>query len=75
MLPARELVTTFGHGSHRCPAQRFSTSAIGRAVLRLLETYDLTAEFADVRPVPLQIGGVARSAAPCPVSYRRRVTA
>ncbi len=29
-LPARELVTTFGHGPHRCPAQRFSLSAIGR---------------------------------------------
>jgi cytochrome P450 len=33
-LPARELVSTFGHGSHSCPAQRFSISAIRIAVRR-----------------------------------------
>jgi cytochrome P450 len=71
-LPARELVTTFGHGSHRCPAQRFSLSAIARPVRRLLDEYVLTPEFATVAPVPLQIGGVARAAAPCPVRYERR---
>jgi cytochrome P450 len=71
-LPARELVTTFGHGSHRCPAQRFSLSAIARPVRRLLDAYELTPEFDAVRPLPLQIGGVARADAPCPVSYRSR---
>ncbi len=71
-LAARELVTTFGHGSHRCPAQRFSLSAIGRAVARIVTTFDLEVEFDDVRPLPLQIGGVARAADPCPVAYRRR---
>jgi len=71
-LPARELITTFGHGPHRCPAQRFSLSAIGRAVQRLLDTYELTPEFEAVRPLPLQIGGVARADAPCPVRYLRR---
>jgi len=71
-LPARELVTTFGHGSHRCPAQRFSLSAIARPVRRLLDAYELTPEFDAVRPLPLQVGGIARAAEPCPVSYRRR---
>ncbi len=71
-LPARELVTTFGYGPHRCPAQRFSTSAIGRAVEQLLVTFELTPDFDTVRPLPLQIGGVARAADPCPVTYRRR---
>jgi cytochrome P450 len=71
-LPARELVTTFGHGPHRCPAQRFSLTAIGRAVQRLLAAYELTPAFSTVRPLPLQIGGVARAAEPCPVTYRRR---
>ena len=71
-LPARELVTTFGHGPHRCPAQRFSLSAIGRAVRRLLDGYELEPEFDRVRPLPLQIGGVARAADACPVTYRRR---
>lgn len=71
-LPARELVTTFGHGSHRCPAQRFSLSAIARPVRRVLDEYELSPEFTCVTPLPLQIGGVARAAEPCPVAYRRR---
>ncbi len=71
-LPARELVTTFGHGSHRCPAQRFSLSAIGRAVSRLVTTFELEPAFRAIRPLPLQIGGVARPADPCLVAYRRR---
>ena len=34
-LAARELVTTFGHGAHTCPAQPFSLRAIVTAVRRL----------------------------------------
>jgi len=71
-LPARELVSTFGHGRHSCPAQRFSISAIRLSIRRLLERFDLTPRFADVRPEPRQIGGVARAAGPCVVAYRRR---
>jgi len=74
-LPAAEMVTTFGHGAHRCPAQRFSMSAIVRTVGRLLATYDLAPEFAAVTPLPGQIGGVGRAAAPCPIAYRRRGSA
>jgi cytochrome P450 len=65
-------VTTFGHGPHRCPAQRFSVSAIVRTVDRLLSTYTMTPEFDEVVPMPSQIGGVARSATPCVVSYLTR---
>jgi cytochrome P450 len=72
-LPARELVTTFGHGLHRCPAQRFSTSAIVRTLRSLLAAFAMEPEFTEVRPLPGQIGGVARSEQPCPVRYRRRV--
>jgi cytochrome P450 len=71
-LPAKEAVTTFGFGSHRCPAQRFSLSAITRTVARLAARYDLTAEFGAVRPMPEQIGGVGRAADPCPITYRAR---
>jgi cytochrome P450 len=74
-LDAKEVVTTFGHGAHRCPAQRFSLSAIGRAVERLFATFDLRAGFDSVRAVPSQIGGVARAADPCPVDYVRRLAA
>jgi cytochrome P450 len=71
-LEAKETITTFGHGSHRCPAQRFSLSAIGRSVERLFAAFELNAGFDAVRAVPSQIGGVARSADPCPVDYVRR---
>jgi cytochrome P450 len=66
-------VTTFGHGGHRCPAQRFSVSAIVRTVARLQETFDLTPKFDTVEALPFQIGGMARSAAPCSVAYQRRL--
>jgi cytochrome P450 len=72
VVPARELVSTFGHGRHACPAQRFAISAIRIAVRALVETYDLTPRFAEARPRRQQIGGVARAARPCPVGYRRR---
>jgi len=71
-LPTKELVVTFGHGRHACPAQRFSLSAIARTVRRLVAAYELEARFDAVRPYPDQIGGVARAAEPCPVTYRRR---
>lgn len=71
-LTTPEQVTTFGHGSHRCPARRFSMSAIRTTMTRLLGEFDLVADF-DQMPGPLthQIGGVGRAAAPCPVRYRR----
>jgi cytochrome P450 len=68
-------ITTFGHGSHRCPAARFSTSAIVRTVARLRAEYELRPCFTAVRPLPGQIGGVARAADACPVDYQRRTTA
>ncbi len=71
-LAAKELVSTFGHGSHTCPAQRFSISAIRSAVTRLIGAYDLTPNFAHPGPLTRQIGGVARADRPCPVIYRRR---
>lgn len=71
-LPARELVSTFGHGIHSCPAQRFSISAIRIALRRLLDRYELTPQFTSVAPRPRQIGGVARAAHPCVVTYTHR---
>jgi len=72
-LPARELVSTFGHGRHACPAQRFSISAIRIAVARLLERYELEPGFTSAAPRVRQIGGVARAARPCLVRYTRRL--
>ena len=72
-LASPMLVTAFGHGRHSCPAQPFSLSAMTMAMTRLLGRYDMTPGWDEYpRPVPAQIGGVARAARPCPVDYVRR---
>jgi cytochrome P450 len=72
-LASPMLVTAFGHGRHSCPAQPFSLSAMTMAMTRLLGRYDMTPTWGEYpRPVPAQIGGVARSAHPCHVGYTRR---
>lgn len=72
-LGARELVTTFGHGAHTCPAQPFSLAAMARTAGRLLDAYELEPRWAERPvPVPAQIGGVARPSGPCEVAYRAR---
>lgn len=71
-LPAKELVSTFGHGVHTCPAQRFSISAIRISVRRLLEAYDFTPQFTTAQPRSRQLGGVARAQRPCVATYSRR---
>lgn len=73
-LPARELVTTFGHGAHTCPAQPFSLAAMCRSAERLVAAYDLepVPGFTRITPLAVQIGGVARSQFPCEVRYRSR---
>ncbi len=68
-LEARELVTTFGHGEHTCPAQPFSLAAMTRTAERLIAAFSLRPEFDGIAPLPAQIGGVARPAAPCWVAY------
>ncbi len=73
-LPTRELVTTFGHGEHTCPAQPFSLAAMCRSAERLADVYDLMPDFAEVVPLAVQIGGVARSQHPCPMRYSARAS-
>lgn len=72
-LASPQLVTAFGHGKHSCPAQPFSLAAMSTAVTHLLGTYELTPGWTSYpAPVAAQIGGVARAAGACPVSYSRR---
>ncbi len=71
-LDAVELVTTFGHGRHTCPAQPFSLAAMTASLTRLLSTYDVATGWTGrPQPVRAQIGGVARASGPCPMDYRR----
>jgi cytochrome P450 len=71
-LATRELVSTFGHGRHSCPARRFSISAIRIALLRLWQRYELEPRWrGSPRPLRMQLGGVARARG-CTVAYRAR---
>lgn len=71
-LAASELVTTFGQGSHRCPAQAFSLRAITTTVTGLLDRFDVELLDRDPRPVPGQIGGVARADGRCRIRVSER---
>jgi cytochrome P450 len=72
-LAAAELVTVFGHGGHSCPARPFSLAAMTLTSRRLLNQFRWEPTWsAHPDPVPAQIGGVARAAAPCRARYRRR---
>ena len=72
-LASPMLVTAFGHGRHTCPAQPFSLAAMTAATTRLLAQYDMTPLWTThPRPVPQQIGGVARSGDVCRVAYVAR---
>jgi cytochrome P450 len=69
-VATKELVSTFGHGPHSCPAARFSISAIRISLRLLLERYEFSPQFSSAAPRTRQIGGVARSARTCWVRYR-----
>lgn len=72
-LASPSLVTAFGHGKHSCPAQPFSLAAMSMAVTHLLGAYEVEAGWtAYPRPVPAQIGGVARADGATPLRYRAR---
>lgn len=68
-LERAEQVSTFGHGEHRCPAMRFSLTAIAKTVEALVGRYDLTPPTSDVHPRRRQVGGVARAERACRVRY------
>lgn len=72
-LASPMLVTAFGHGRHSCPAQPFSVAAMAMAMTHLASRYHLRPGWNGYpRPVPAQIGGVARAADPCAVHYTTR---
>jgi cytochrome P450 len=72
-LPSPMLVTAFGHGRHSCPAQPFSLSAMTATMTHLFGRYRMTPSWTThPRPVPAQIGGVARADGPCRLDYVRR---
>ena len=61
----KESVSTFGHGKHACPAQRFSQHMCKIVVVKILRRFQLKARFEEVpEPSSRQMGGVSRPEAP-----------
>ena len=75
LVPGRETVSTFGHGRHACPAQRFSLHMARIVVSRLLERFELAPCFAAMEPSRKQMGGVSRPEDTARVMFRLHETA
>jgi cytochrome P450 len=56
----KETISTFGHGKHACPAQRFSHHMCKIVVSKILTHFELMPQFNDPQPSARQMGGVAR---------------
>lgn len=57
----KESVSTFGHGRHSCPAQRFSHHMSKIVLIKLIARFDLSAKFSKPpQPADKQMGGVSR---------------
>jgi cytochrome P450 len=69
---ARELVTTFGHGPHTCPAQPFSLAVMVAALTSFLATFDAELTGPVSPPRRAQIGGIARPETACAIDLTRR---
>ena len=68
----KETVSTFGHGVHACPAQKFSHNMCKVLFSLLLIEFEFGAIDAVVAPSDTQMGGVARASQPIMLPYSRR---
>ncbi len=71
-IAGKETISTFGHGKHACPAQRFSHHMCKIVIVKLLDKFDIRAAF-EGTPAPSnkQMGGVARPEVPTYVHLTR----
>ncbi|MEZ5572852.1 MAG: cytochrome P450 [Halioglobus sp.] len=68
----KETVSTFGHGAHACPAQKFSHNMCKVLLFHLLENFDFSALDVAVEPSRSQMGGVSRSTVDVMLHFRRK---
>ncbi len=65
----KETVSTFGHGRHACPAQKFSHNMCKVVLSGLFGRYTFSELTGDLAPSAQQMGGVARTAGPTRLCY------
>ena len=68
----KETVSTFGHGKHACPAQRFSHHMCKIVVTAILDRFVMEPQFSDPQPSSKQLGGVARPEAATHIHFSRK---
>jgi cytochrome P450 len=68
----KETISTFGHGSHACPAQRFSHNMCKVLLSLLVENFEFSAPEGELEPSSAQMGGVSRTADDITLGYERK---
>jgi cytochrome P450 len=68
----KETISTFGHGAHACPAQKFSHNMCKVLLALLLEQFEFGPLEMVAAPSPTQMGGVARAAQDVILRFRRK---
>jgi len=68
----KETISTFGHGAHACPAQKFSHNMCKVLLSMLLQRFEFGVLDGSVEPSGTQMGGVARAARDVALDYARR---
>ena len=67
-------LSTFGHGFHACPGQRFALCIMKIAISKLLESFELTPLFTTAEIPSASVGAIARSVNPCHVAVKPRAS-
>jgi len=68
----KETISTFGHGLHACPAQKFSHNMCKVMMSLLLENFEFGKLDAPIAASSSQMGGVARAASDVILHYSRK---
>lgn len=72
IVDGKETISTFGHGKHACPAQKFSHNMCKVLLIALFDRFDFSAVAEKVEPSVSQMGGVARAAGEVSIAYNRK---
>jgi len=68
----KETISTFGHGAHACPAQKFSHNMCKVLLSLLLQNFEFGSLDAPITPSSSQMGGVSRAAQDVLLRYSRQ---
>ncbi|MFT4519522.1 MAG: cytochrome P450 [Halioglobus sp.] len=66
----KETISTFGHGQHACPAQKFSHNMCKILITLLLQRFEFSTPDQAIAPSSSQMGGVSRAADNVTLRYR-----